>query len=317
MNHFLSRLGRSAFGRHCMPFLSCVTVAGYLGIHTISHDLIRKLFVAQGPDGRPVQISDYLRDMITDVFLEVDKAGFHVDIMKVANFKVSPPTIRWFASSTVDPIVYGMTDFKTGVSIGVPNSYNYHDPDDLPDYVFEVRKLAIIRSPQGRELEQQRESDEEIMLERREKGPTMLVRRIDRKSQEGREYIDSLLLSENAKKFSLARELYVGDSYRPLLQTVTILLSSAASIISSRAHVQFFKLKDCHITQRLPGYAISGLFGYGLYLFLSNAVDDFVAKTANTRAKSLGDNYISGAEEYFRKQATRDRILGVESRKYT
>lgn len=319
MNHFLSRIGRSTFGRHFMPTLSCATFAGYLGFHTISHDLIRKLFVAQGPDGRPAQISDYLRDIITEVFGEVEQAGFHVDVFKLKNFTCPQPVIRWFASSTLDPIVYGMTDFATGVSIGVPNSYNYQKPDDLPDSVFVVKKLAIVRSPQGREREQQDQqqqiADDEVMLEKREREPTVLVRKIDKNSEEGQEYIDSLLLSEKAKRFSIARELYVADSYRPLLHSIVVALAPTAAITTSRAYVHAFKLKDHHISHRLPGYFLAGVLGYGVYTLLSDAIEEYIAKKANGRAKAMGENYVAGAEEYFKKQAIRDRILGIASKK--
>lgn len=316
MDHFLARIGKSVVGRNFMPVLSSATFIGYFAVHTVSHDLIRKLFVAQGPDGKPMQISGYLRDMIADVFEEVNKAGFHVDVFKLKMIQMPKPTIRWFTSSTLDPIVFGMTDFATGISIGVPNTYNYQKPSDLPDSVFLVKKLAIVRSPQGREQEQQQDTDDEVMLVKREKEPTVLVRKIDRESEEGKEYIDSLILSENAKRFSIARELYVGDSMRPFLQGFTILLSSTAAFTTARAYVQKFGLKERHITQRLPAYALSGILGYGLYWFLSNAIDDYVAKKANNRAKALGENYVLGAEEYFKKQAVRDRILGIKARKY-
>jgi hypothetical protein len=316
MNHFLSRIGRTQFGRHFLPILSSVTVCGYLGVHTISHGLIRNLFVASGPNGEPVQISDYLRDMITDVFAEVEKGGFHEDVLNMKSWNGPKPIIRWFTSSTLDPIVYGMTDFATGISIGVPNSYNYLQPQDLPDNVFAVKRLSIVRSPQGRESEDQNAVEDEAMLVKREKEPTVLVRKIDKNSKEGEDYINSLLLSENAKRFSLARELYVGDSYRPLLQCLALALSMTGAITTSRAQVRFFKIQTSHITHRLPGYILSGILFSGIYMFLSSAIDDFVGKKANERAKKLGENYVLGAEEYFKKQAIRDNILGISRSRY-
>jgi hypothetical protein len=299
-----------------MPALSTVTVFSYLGIHTISHDLIRKLFVAEGPDGEPVQISEYLRNLITDVFEDVQKGGFHVDVLNLKEFKCPKPVIRWFASSTIDPIVFGMTDFATGISIGVPNSYNYQKPEDLPNSVFEIKKLAILRSPQGREFEKQsKDNDDDVRLFKQEKHPVVLVRKIDKDSEEGKDYIDSLLLSENAKKFSIARELYVGDSYRPALHCLALFFSLFGALTTSRAYIDKLKLRNNHITHRLPVYAISGILGYGMYTFLNSAIDDYIGKRANERAKSLGDNYVSGAEEYFRKQAIRDNILGLKHRK--
>lgn len=277
--------------------------------------MIRKIFVADGPDQKPATISEYLSYLITEVFTDVERGGFHVDVFNLKGGNYSDPTIRWFVSSTLEPVVYGMTDFSTGISIGVPISYNYEEPGDIPDELFAIKRLALFRSL-GEEKQEQHLTEEELALTKPKKDLTVTVREIDKSSQEGKDYTESLLLSENAKKFSLAKELYVGDSYRPLLHFTNIALATTGANVVSRAQVKYFKLSNSHITQRMPGYFLSGLLFFGLYTLMSEAIDEATQSKACKRAKNLGDDYAAGADEYFRKRAVRDKILGIDRSRY-
>lgn len=283
---------------------------GYYCTHTLGHTYVRNLFVAQGPDG-PIGVSDYLRDLINGVFKDVDEAGYHVPVF---DFEKNPvqACIKWFVSSTLDPISYGSTHWNQGVLIGVPNSYNYKKPEELPDELFQIKKLKLMRSPQGGVLDKRKELEKDAMIVNARGPPAVQIRTIERTSEEGGDYTQSLLLSENAKKFAIARELYMGETLRPLAIIGIMTLAFVTGVTAGRGYVQYRKLEKAHVSHRIGGYLVASFLGYGVFFFLSAAVNDFFANQANGKAKALGEEYRLGAEEYFRKQVQRDSILGVK-----
>lgn len=308
MFNFLAQLGRSPKAKYFMPTVAGVATFGYYSCHSYLHTFIRNLLAAQAPNGQREEVSIHLRKLIKTAYDDV-KPSFNKPILGSALMETVTNPIKWFSSSTLEPITFGMSELNTGILIGLPNFYNYQKFEDMPDNVFEIRQLKLFRSPHDSELE---EKEREELFTSSKQDNTVPLRKIDKNSPEGQDYVNSLLLSDDAKKFSIARELFMGDSYRPLARAAVIMLSFFVAISVGRTSVIMLKNRDAHITQRIPGYLLAGLFGYGNDNFLGTAINQYYAKKADERAIALGDSYKEGAAEYFSKRALRNKILGIE-----
>lgn len=307
MFNFFATVGRKPWAPSVMPLVGFTTITGYLGFHTFGHSLIRDLLGAQSQSGKREEISKKLEMLILSVYEDI-KDVFNQPILEHPLLKVNNKAeIKWFSSSTLDPVTFGLSESKTGIVIGVPSHYNYDKPDDLPSSLFQIRRVKLFKFP-AQDIEGEKSSEMDADCENCESGTKI---GIERKSEQGKEYIESLLLSENAKKFSIARELFIGDSYKPLIVSCAMLGSFLLGISLARGSVLKLGYKDAHITQRIPFYIVSGIGGYGTYKLTSRVVDDFYQERTKERAIALGEAYREGAEEYYAKLELRNKILDV------
>lgn len=315
MNHFLARLGRLKYAKHFVPAVNCLVTGTYFSSQFLFRDQIRDLFAAQTPSGRRERISDNLRDLITETYEECIKNGLHekVDIPHLSKLVNLPdPPTKWFVSSTLEPILFGCTKMRSGILCGLPSFYNYNKPEDIPDSTFEVKKLALFRSAHDEAQEERSKIEEErLVVDEAEKSGVTIVRKIDRNADEGRQFAESLILSDNAKRFSIARELFLGDSFCPLLRTAAVFLSCSLGLALPQAAVKKFNLKQSHLSHRQPYYLLGFLIAYGSHRLFSKAINQAFAEQADKKAKAMGAIYESGAEEYYSKRARRNHILGI------
>lgn len=311
MNHFLVRLGKSKYSELFMPVLNCAVVSIYSGIQFGCHDQLRRFLGAQSPSGRLEKISNHLRALIEETHDICTKKGFNKrdDSFKMVTF--SEATIKWFVSSTLEPITFGTLKLSSGVLIGLPNFYNYSKLEDIPDSAFVIKKMALFRSPQDKELEERLRVKAEGLVLGDQSTESLVVRRIERDSADGQEYTKSLLLSDDAKRFSIARELYLAETFRTLYKSASLIISCTLALTVARVTVSKLNLRQSHIYNRLSVYLLSGILGYGNNHFLSQAIDQTSAEAADRQAKSLGESYELGAAEYFEKRAKRNYILGI------
>lgn len=321
MYHFLAQLGKSKAGEFAMPTLTMVGLTGISVYHCYGHDFAEKFFGASHPNGSPIKICDHLRNIITEVYDEVSKASFRDGVKKstekLKNLTVPEAPIRWFAAATIDPFIVGSVNLSNGASIAVPSAYNYQRPEDLPDSLFEVKKVALFRTNALTDQQKEEKKLEELnkdalVVRNQDKVAAETVLKIDRESEMGQEYANSLLLSDDAKRYCLAKQLYISDTYKPVYKM--FLFFSSMMVISSaaRTHVKLMKLKNAHVSQRMPGYGLSAILGVGMYYFLSISIDNYAEETSHNKAIELGERYMAGAREYWKKRETRDEILGIE-----
>lgn len=304
----MAKVGRSKVGTLILPTSMFLATGAYYSVHTIFHKQVRDLLAAQKPDGRRQEISESLKDLIKSVYLEVhDK--INEAPLESLNIKHGEPVLKWFASSTLDPISFGSLENRTGFLVGLPAHYNYTCAEDFPDDLFEVKKVNLFKSP--KDPIKAEELKVQIDYQYGPSEMTAVMKKIDRNSEEGAEFIDSMLLSDDAKKFSIAREIFLGDSPRQLLVTFLIPFSFITTLLMARGSVHILKLKDSHISYRLPGYGISTVAGYSLFRALVSYFNQTFAKKADDRAIELGEAYKRGAEEYFLKAARRLRVLDL------
>ena len=295
-----------------MPAMCGLSTTVYMAGHLLLHDQMRDLFAAQSPSGQREKISEHLRHLIEETFQRAREDGLDNEkFFSLENVKLAPTQLKWFLSSTLEPFTLGTTKMKTGVLVGLPSFYNYFKPSDVPDKVFEIEKLSLLRLSRNPQEEQRDKIEAEAHIVDPDKKGAKVVRKIDRNSEEGKKYQDSLLLSDNAKKYSIARELFLGDTFRPLLKIAMFFISCSMAVSVSRASVIVLKAKEGRMSYRMTAYLISGILGYGNFKIITQASDRYYAKYADERAKGLGEEYVAGAEEYYAKRTTRETILGI------
>lgn len=306
MWHYVAKLGRNPIAKYSVQAVGVVALSGYVGAHTVGQTLVCDLFAAKSPEGTKRQeFSGELMELIKTVYLGLKKTDFAKPQTQVGeslfNNMKSDLKIKWFVSSTVEPVNIGMSEWKTGIMIGVPNHYNYVKPSDVPDSLLEIHDLKLFKS-----FFQKNQANEEPVTNSNH-GKNVVYMRKDLPS--GEEYLDSFLLSDNAKKFSIARELYYADTYKPLMTSIYIGVGILAIVGLSRFAVQKFKLKDRHVSQRAPFYLVSAFAGHYIFTNMNDLMRNFYTIKADLRAINIGEDYRQGAIEYFNKIIKRHKAL--------
>lgn len=302
MFHFFSKLGRRPWTKNVVPAAAFAASTSYICIHYVGHNFIRNLISAQKPSGEREEITPKLQKLILQVWKEIGDC-FNVQPIEIPGAFVAEPELKWFATSNMDPVNFGSSDTTNGILIGLPNYYNYDEENELPSNLFRIRSFKFFKSSKGSK------KDESTPDEQFETDEDRSLNLIDINSEDGKSYKSSLILSENAKKFSIARELFFADSYRITIITGAIFISALLPVYLSRAMVQYMKLADAHLSQRLSVYSISALAGWGNYTLLADSVNEFYCYKADTRASQLNESYRKGALEYFAKMIQRNKAL--------
>lgn len=308
MYHYFARLGRKPYSKVIIPFAGLVSSTSYIGYHLIGHNLARNLLGAEIEPGRRAEIPNNLKRLIMSVYDDV-QVDFNKPSVTVPFWKEQTATIKWFSSASMEPVTLGMTEANTGVLIGLPNYYNYDKFEDLPRSLLDVRRFSLFKSFKSKKKAQEQEDVQNDPISNSETGGGNEVIRIDPESEHGRAYLESFVLSEKAKRFSIARELFVGDSYKPLLTATLILTTTTISVLVSRLAVSKFGYLKAHLSQRLPFYCVSGSAGLLAFHFLLDSTNKFYTKSADTRALNLGETYKEGAVEYFTNMIQRHKAL--------
>jgi hypothetical protein len=128
-------------------------------------------------------------------------------------------------------------------------------------------------------------------------------------SDDGKLLQHAIVLSENAQKFAIARELSHLDTYHVynygLIPSIALLLQYFLSATANDKFYGHFKPKSF----RYSVYAIIGIFTYGIYATGTDALTRYYENSADSRAAALGLNYARGGVEYYTKMVQRNMAL--------
>lgn len=129
------------------------------------------------------------------------------------------------------------------------------------------------------------------------------------KSEEGKIFLENLILSDDAKKYAIAESVYFGKSYEDLLRYFSPLLSSILGILSI-PKIDYL-LKDNKKLDKLNRFKLSvagSLVFTIVYYFIFKTLADSLSKI--TIDKFLDDikdqKYIDGGLEYYYKKQKRN-----------
>ncbi|KAF7998416.1 hypothetical protein HCN44_009814 [Aphidius gifuensis] len=135
-------------------------------------------------------------------------------------------------------------------------------------------------------------------------------------SEEAKQLIDSLMLSEEAKKYAIAREILMTDNTNVTTQAiVSSLLVGACYGFTSHLNES---LKNFQKPQslRVLFYGIMGTFFWGLWTMQKDAWTRYIEADVDKLLAQLGPVYVKGGHEYYEKLAKRNaalrRLLGGE-----
>lgn len=266
--------------------------------------------IAQASPGEPEQISQHLLDLIQSTMKDME-GKFNVPVSNHKFFK-HDAVIEWFSSATLDPVVLGTTSGRYGACIGLPHYLNYQTAEELPRSLFEFKKVRLFKlsdKPKKGDGKQSESTD----LEEERDGATYIARRIDRDSLEGQEYASSLILSDKAKKFVISRELYLSETVRPFVESLTMAFFLMGATALGRYPVAKHRLMDTHVSKRMFIYTLSAILTYSLYGMFSDLINSYFLTETDKLAVKVAPEYFDGAEEYFEKTLKRNLLLSVLS----
>ncbi|XP_036427482.1 transmembrane protein 177 [Colossoma macropomum] len=190
----------------------------------------------------------------------------------------SPSKYSAFAAYGFHPVGAGVPWLPLGAQIGIPANFNStaDDPSGITN-----RTILI----NGKEVEW----DSEV----------------------GTALKDALLLSRDAQKFAVAREVTRLDGGGPLLQAAVAPACLAGACIYSVALKQIFGLLAGSLILRAGVNVVAVSLGAVSYFLASDAVSQWLEYHSDKRAASLSRDYAKGGVEFYEKILSRNKILRV------
>lgn len=307
--NYISRLGRNPAIAYVLPAALLMPTGGYLAMHTFQHDLIIELFGVTDTNSSTglVKMSSKLKDLIgtvmTDIGDTIGKDPLERMIgKKLESFmKKNEPYFKWFVASTHHPVTFGFEQTPQGCLIGLPEFMNYSSLEDVPSSALRLKYLRHWKPPNEAKVSGS-------LLENYLFGCYDFTY-LNPNTDASKSYLSALVLSDDAKKFVIAREVYMADLSRPIGIAFSFMLSAASVVGICRHFVDKFRLKEVHLRHRLMIYTIGlPLFGV-IFATFGGLVNQTFTTIADNRALQLGEAYRKGAEEYFEKELQRHRAL--------
>jgi hypothetical protein len=132
--------------------------------------------------------------------------------------------------------------------------------------------------------------------------------------------IDSLFLSDKAKKYGIAREILMCNTnllvYRcietPIMITATAMLAEFIRLKLAKTIVRSFTLKSILFT-------IIGLLGYSLWFQFRDILNIYYEKSVDNQLANLSLDYVEGGKEFYEKHLQRNvalrSLLGIQGAK--
>ncbi|CAN7996918.1 unnamed protein product [Ixodes hexagonus] len=184
--------------------------------------------------------------------------------------------IRFFPVAMLDTFFAGSAVASHGAEIGLPVTFGYKKTEDV-----KTSNLSIRNVPQ----------------------PMWTTR-------EAQQLKDSLILSERAQKFAIAREIYWCDRY--YVHTHSLMLSLAVLncyVMSYLLNERFQLLHRVPRKARVLMYGVVAAFNATAYICLKDATSQYWDRKADESAAALGREYAEGGVEYYQKILQKNRAL--------
>ncbi|XP_065206316.1 transmembrane protein 177-like [Planococcus citri] len=179
-----------------------------------------------------------------------------------------------FVCEGLEPFHLGSTQVSRGVYIGIPQFIQAADEE-------EIKKCKILINDKP----------------------------VDWDSPDGERLLESLVLSEKAQKFVLAKLILQGDTYRFLFESfLPSLLLSTYYVVGFFAH-KFLNLLHKPFGLSIVVHSAIGGFIVLIYLFLRDGMTISYDKSFEEKIYSKGEAYIMGGIEFYEKRIQRNKAL--------
>lgn len=126
---------------------------------------------------------------------------------------------------------------------------------------------------------------------------------------EGDELLQSLILSENAQKFAIAREVFACSSQDFVIEPVVLacsILLPARLVQKSNKSGKAFKLP---LMKRAAFYAVLYCVSFIIFKCLNDVNRHGTERECDEKAGSLGPEYLEGGIEFYEKTRSKNKAL--------
>jgi len=194
------------------------------------------------------------------------------DILLQPHFETK---VSFFAAYGHDMIHKGSCKMVTGGRIGVPSIFNFNSLTEVARQPFELNRQPVDWSSSGGQL-----------------------------------LMPSLLLSEKAQKFALAREIYYVETNTIYTDSFLTILFGGGSYTAGFALSRMYNFKRNLKTWARGGvYGLIGMTGLALYITIMDTYTCRRDRKCDRKAGLLGLDYAEGGVEYYEKKLLRNKAL--------
>lgn len=190
-----------------------------------------------------------------------------------------------FACYGFDIFSAGTSYSKYGVIVGLPANFFYENESSVAKDSIKLR------------------DDESIFWE----------------LEEGQLLQNSLVLSEKAQIYAIAKEIKFRDSPKVLIDTLVAVTSFLGVYGISNAYNKKLNLYAKPLAVRLVLYSLVGALAFGSYAFCTDVSTVYYEKSADEQLKALNTIFVEGGLEFYTKILNRNRalrkLLGKEGEK--
>lgn len=263
---------------------------GYAGITVMFRinqgDIIRDKFEFKTKSGSYLGISlkdeeeaKKVRTQIIVIFiLKIKKIKFLYRLSEIER------SFEYFRSNTIDFISFGFNKLKQGSHIGLPPSYFAKSISDLP----KLTPINGFHHVLGQNI---------LPDDFNQKFSPEIVQK----------FYESLLLSNDAKLFGLAREVAKTDNFMlSSLDLLIELICLSGAYMYSYAKTRAYKMQ---YLQRRRVYVLSGLLAFTIILASKLFISKALQNTIDFQACQMGLDCCMGSVEFYEKMIERNKIL--------
>lgn len=204
-----------------------------------------------------------------------------LELLKVPSIRRTD--CRPFMTSGFDICSAGSGYSRFGIIVGLPNNFMYNDVDSLDKPRIKVNLESVNwELPASNQL------------------------------------LESLIFSENAQKYAIARELRYRESVKPLID---VFLTTTALLMTyglSRLLNTKFNLYVKHRIVRLGMYGLVSLLSFGNYFLCKDAIEHYYEEAIDEELKKTSPIFVEGGKEYYSNIIKRNialrELMGKEGR---
>jgi len=230
-------------------------------------------------------LAKYKRDVEVPLHKDVEKLFNEV----LDDLKVKPiirDTYKPFTIAGFEIYHAGFTESSYGVIIGIPGHFVYKDKRFVD--ILDIR-VGYDRTP----LNPYEASTDEL--------------------------IESMVLSDKAKKFGIAREILMSQKYLPLYRSIeSPIMISLTAIMADMLRTRYEVFKRS-FALGVSSYLGLGLLSFSTWFQFRDGLNTYFEKSVDQELAKLGPDYVEGGKEFYEKILIRNRamrkILGVQGKK--
>ncbi|XP_069702974.1 transmembrane protein 177 [Periplaneta americana] len=182
--------------------------------------------------------------------------------------------IRPFTVFGFDMFHAGCLQTRSGAIVGIPSNFGYSKPEDVD------RNHLLVNMDQ-----------------------------VSWNSQAGKKLLDAVILSEDAQKFAIAREIaYVRTQYVYYNSIFPVAVITFLYAFTNNCNNRL-DLFNKPLSMRVVLYTLVGLFGFGSWAFMKDFTAICLEAQVDKEVCALGENYIKGGIEFYTKLLNRNISL--------